>query len=56
VPTPALIAGGGIVTVLVLAVLTWIVRRGRVQDDRLGAVSTQWISEHRSHERENVGR
>jgi hypothetical protein len=48
-----LIAGGG---VAVVAALTWIVRRARADDDRLGTISTQWISEHRSHEREHVDR
>src|SRR5713101_6374541 len=49
-----LIAAGGIV--FVAAVLTWVVRRAGAADDRLGTISTQWISEHRSHEREHVDR
>ena len=50
-----LIAGGGVAAVVVVATLTWIVRRARVDDDQLGTISTQWISEHRSHERDGVG-
>jgi len=53
--TPVLIAGGGVAAVVVVATLTWIVRRGRVDDDQLGTISTQWIAEHRSHERDQVG-
>jgi NaMN:DMB phosphoribosyltransferase len=49
--TPVLIAGA----VVVVAALTWIVRRALVDDDQLGTISTQWISEHRSHERDHVG-
>jgi hypothetical protein len=51
---PVLIAGGGIAAVT--AVLTWIVRRARADDDRLGTISTHWIAEHRSHEREHADR
>jgi hypothetical protein len=47
---------GSLVAVVVVATLTWIVRRGRVDDDHLGTISTQWISEHRSHERDQTGR
>ena len=54
---PVLIAGGGVALVVAAAAaLTWIVRRARADDDRLGTISTQWISEHRSHEREHVDR
>jgi hypothetical protein len=53
--TPVLIAGAGVAAVVVVAALTWIVRRARVDDDQLGTISTQWISEHRSHERDHVG-
>jgi len=52
---PVLIVGGS-VAVVVAAALTWIVRRARANDDQLGTISTQWISEHRSHEREHVDR
>ena len=53
--TAVLIAGGAVAAVAVVATLTWIVRRGQVDDDQLGTISTQWISEHRSHERDQAG-
>ena len=53
--TPVLIAGGGVAVVVVVATLTWILRRVRIDDDQLGTISTQWISEHRSHERDHIG-
>jgi hypothetical protein len=49
-----LIAAGGIA--FVAAVLTWVLRRAGAADDRLGTISTQWISEHRIHEREHRDR
>ena len=51
---PVLIAGGAVAAVI--AALTWIVRRARVDDDRLGTISTQWISKPRSHDREHTDR
>jgi len=50
-----LIAGAGVTAVVVAATATWILRRVRVDDDQLGTISTQWIAEHRSHERDQVG-
>jgi hypothetical protein len=44
------------VLAVIAAGLTWAVRRAGASDDRLGTISTQWISEHRSHEREHVDR
>jgi hypothetical protein len=51
---PILIAGGGVA--LVAAAVMWMVRRAPADDDQLGTISTQWISEHRSHEREHTDR
>jgi hypothetical protein len=53
--TPVLILGGAIAAIIVVATVTWIVRRVRVDDDQLGTISTQWMAEHRSHERDRVG-
>jgi hypothetical protein len=46
----------GVCIACVVAAVTWGVRRAMADDDGLGTISTQWVSNHRVHEREHSDR
>ena len=46
----------GVCIACVVAAVTWRVRRALADDNSLGTISTQWVSNHRVHEREHSDR